>query len=51
LVSKEKNSKNLPKYFSWENFIPEVVDQGKCGSCYAITTAHMITSRLRIKVF
>jgi hypothetical protein len=40
----------LPGHFSWEKFVPEAVDQKNCGSCYAIATAHMLTSRLKIQV-
>ena len=51
LSSGELTDENgLPKYYSWINFVPEVIDQGRCGSCYVITAAHMLTSRLKIKV-
>jgi len=43
---------DLPKHFNkWvdEGYVPEPKQQGNCGACYAISTVHMIESRLRIK--
>ena len=51
LESKEKNSQTgLPEYFSWENYLNTAVDQGACGSCFAISTAGMLSARFKIKV-
>jgi len=32
-----------------KNWLEPVISQGDCGSCYAISTVHMLTSRNRIK--
>ena len=51
MISKEKDSKtNLPLFLSWKTFIPDVVDQGECGNCYAISTSRMLTARMKILV-
>ena len=45
----------LPKEWDWtnvdgESFVtPRKIDQGNCGSCYAISTIGMLESRLRIQ--
>ncbi|KRX09000.1 hypothetical protein PPERSA_01887 [Pseudocohnilembus persalinus] len=39
----------LPTEFSWEEYLDETPQQGTCGSCYAIATTSMITSRIKIK--
>lgn len=43
----------LPKTFDWrnkdgQNYVDPVVEQGNCGSCYAIATVSMLNSRVRI---
>ena len=58
--SKKNKSKNpsfdqdypdLPKNFKrWADQMPPVRNQGKCGSCYAVSTLNMLESRLRIKL-
>ncbi len=40
---------DLPKHFSWEQYIEPTYNQANCGSCYAIATANMLSIRLRIK--
>jgi cathepsin C len=61
VISKKKKKKNkskfdkdfrdLPKNFKrWVNIMPPVRNQGKCGSCYAVSTLNMLESRLRIKL-
>lgn len=32
-----------------KNYVTEVSNQGACGSCYAVASAHVLDSRLRIK--
>lgn len=44
----KENVSDLPKAFSWEMFLPEPGEQGRCGSCYAISTLKMLESRLNI---
>ncbi|XP_071548233.1 dipeptidyl peptidase 1-like [Panulirus ornatus] len=44
---------SLPKNFDWRdvegvNYVSDVRDQGKCGSCYTFASAGMMESRLRI---
>eukprot|EP00747_Dinoflagellata_sp_TGD_P005526 gnl/TRDRNA2_/TRDRNA2_114261_c0_seq1.p1 gnl/TRDRNA2_/TRDRNA2_114261_c0~~gnl/TRDRNA2_/TRDRNA2_114261_c0_seq1.p1 ORF type:complete len:540 (+),score=91.81 gnl/TRDRNA2_/TRDRNA2_114261_c0_seq1:138-1757(+) len=43
----------LPKTFDWRNvngsnWLMDSMDQGDCGSCYVISTMHMLTVRHRI---
>ena len=40
---------DLPKNLSWAQYLPEVGQQGGCGSCYAISTLKMLEARIRIK--
>lgn len=45
---------SLPKAFDWRNvdgqsYVGPVINQGSCGSCYAVAVTDMIQSRLRIK--
>lgn len=39
---------DLPRSFSWEQYLSDPGEQGPCGSCYAISTLKMLESRLRI---
>jgi cathepsin C len=44
---------NMPTDFDWhnkdgKNYVPSVVNQGSCGSCYAISAMTMLTARKRI---
>eukprot|EP00658_Telonema_sp_P-2_P034528 TRINITY_DN251_c0_g1_i1.p1 TRINITY_DN251_c0_g1~~TRINITY_DN251_c0_g1_i1.p1 ORF type:complete len:650 (+),score=144.11 TRINITY_DN251_c0_g1_i1:218-2167(+) len=45
---------DLPKSHDWrehegQNYVPDVTNQGSCGSCYAVAITHMIEARVRIK--
>merc|ERR1712196_435264 len=45
---------DLPDDFDWgnvngKNYLSKVVNQGNCGSCYAVAAADMISTRLRIR--
>merc|ERR1711871_1073518 len=44
----------LPKHIDWrnhdgQNYVSAVINQGNCGSCYAVAVTDMIESRIRIK--
>lgn len=39
---------DLPKELSWKEHLPPIFSQGGCGSCYAISTLAMLSSRLSI---
>jgi cathepsin C len=44
----------LPKTFSWgdidgDSYLDPVMDQGECGSCYAVANMRMLTARYKIK--
>lgn len=42
---------DLPKNFKkWVDQMPPVRNQGKCGSCYAVSTLNMLEARLRINL-
>ena len=54
-IGKEKflQEKDLPKDWSWEDvdgydFTGRVMDQGGCGSCYAVATTGILESKLKI---
>jgi cathepsin C len=45
---------NLPKVMDWrnkdgQNYVGPVINQGACGSCYAVAVTDMINSRVRIR--
>merc|ERR1711959_148364 len=45
---------NMPKTFDWrnvsgKNFLFPAIDQGSCGSCYAVAISDMITSRVAVQ--
>merc|ERR1712196_69309 len=47
--------KDLPESWDWrnpggsgQNFVGPVINQGACGSCYAVAVSEMISSRMRI---
>jgi len=45
---------NMPKTFDWrnvsgKNFLFPAIDQGSCGSCYAVAVSDMITSRVAVQ--
>jgi cathepsin C len=45
---------DVPESHDWrhhngENYIGEVMNQGSCGSCYAVAVTHMLEARVRIK--
>merc|ERR1711881_341639 len=44
----------LPKVMDWRNkdgqsYVGPVVNQGSCGSCYAVAVTDMVQSRIRVK--
>jgi len=44
----------LPRTWDWRNvdgvnYLDPVIDQGECGSCYAVATTHMLSARHRIR--
>jgi cathepsin C len=48
-----EETSDLPKDWHWDNvngtsWIEPVLDQQDCGSCYAVSSVHMLTSRFRI---
>jgi len=48
------HTSDLPEAFDWGNvdgksFVEEPINQGSCGSCYAVASTAMLSSRLRIK--
>jgi len=50
----EYDVSNLPKHVDWrnhdgQNYVGPVVNQGNCGSCYAVAVTDMIASRIRVK--
>merc|ERR1712072_1394973 len=49
----EDSIEDLPKLHDWrnhegQNYVSPVVNQGSCGSCYAVAVTDMIQSRVRI---
>mmetsp|Transcript_52768 Transcript_52768/g.123418 ORF Transcript_52768/g.123418 Transcript_52768/m.123418 type:complete len:528 (+) Transcript_52768:53-1636(+) len=47
-------TQQLPASWDWRdidgvNYIDEVLDQGECGSCYMVSTIHMLSARHRIQ--
>jgi len=49
------DTSELPKAHDWtsvgpnkDNYLEQPINQGGCGSCYAVSTADMFTSRMRI---
>merc|ERR1711981_146204 len=49
----EDSVEDLPKIHDWrnhegQNYVSPVVNQGSCGSCYAVAVTDMIQSRVRI---
>jgi len=50
----EDDISDLPDHLDWRdheghNYVSDVVNQGNCGSCYAVAVTDMIQSRIRIK--
>ncbi|CAD7955854.1 unnamed protein product [Amoebophrya sp. A25] len=47
------NADDLPKKFAWddvdgENYLEPILDQADCGSCYAVSSVHMLSARYRV---
>lgn len=40
---------DLPKEFSWKDYLSPMREQGSCGSCYVFATLEMLEARMRIK--
>jgi cathepsin C len=52
--SEDDDISDLPKEMDWrdhkgENYVGPVINQGSCGSCYAVAVTDMIHSRVRVK--
>lgn len=52
--NKDKDHYTLPDKWDWRNakgqdFMLEAIDQGSCGSCYAVAVADMITARVAVQ--
>ena len=50
----EVDISKLPEHIDWrnkdgQNYVSPVINQGNCGSCYAVAVTDMIQSRIRIK--
>lgn len=50
----QRPASELPAAFDWTksshgSFLDPVMDQGECGSCYAVSSTHMLTARHRIR--
>lgn len=41
-------AKSMPKSKEWKEYLPPVMDQADCGSCYMVSTIRMLTVRHRI---
>ena len=48
LLSKSLSISDLPQQFSWEKELPNVFNQ-KCGSCYAVSSAQVLSARAKIQ--
>jgi len=52
--NQSREDKQLPKDWDWrnvdgKNYLDDVLDQGDCGSCYEVSTVHMLSARHRIR--
>jgi cathepsin C len=50
----EDDISKLPRHIDWRNhdgqsYVSPVINQGNCGSCYAVAVTDMIESRIRVK--
>jgi cathepsin C len=53
-MDEETDVETFPSSWHWNNvsgvsYLDEVLDQGECGSCYAVATTHMLSARHRIR--
>jgi len=51
----EPDISEIPKEFHWgdvdgRNYLEPVLDQGECGSCYAVSTTRMLSARHKIRL-
>lgn len=46
---KDIDVSDLPKQFSWKDYLSEPREQKKCGSCYVFATMSMLEARIKIK--
>lgn len=54
LIAEIGEASDLPTAWDWrdvdgKNYLNDVIDQGDCGSCYEVSTVHMLSARHRIK--
>ncbi|CAD7957627.1 unnamed protein product [Amoebophrya sp. A120] len=50
----QKILEDLPSNHSWdnvdgENYLEPILDQADCGSCYAVSSVHMLSARYRVQ--
>lgn len=52
-IEDKKATEKLPKNFNWsdvdgESYLDQMLDQADCGSCYAVSSVHMLSARYRV---
>eukprot|EP00656_Telonema_subtile_P014600 TRINITY_DN1750_c0_g1_i1.p1 TRINITY_DN1750_c0_g1~~TRINITY_DN1750_c0_g1_i1.p1 ORF type:complete len:603 (-),score=155.23 TRINITY_DN1750_c0_g1_i1:1-1809(-) len=53
-VGEDPDISDLPKNHDWrdhngQSYVNDVMNQGSCGSCYAVAVTHMLESRIRVQ--